>query len=72
MIQKTFRRLLVLQKGLKHRLSMVSTIHEITRQDGQAKTEDVLNYQHKDIPNERPKCGSEGRQTPLWPDDPGS
>ena len=48
MIQKTFRRLFVLQKGLKHRLSMVSTIREITRQYGQAKTEDVLNYQHKE------------------------
>ena len=38
------------------------TIREITRQE---KTEDVLNYQHKDIPNERPKCGSECILKPL-------
>ena len=52
---------------LLHRIARqhVSTIREITRQYGQAKTEEVLNYQYKEIPNERPKCGSEVRQKPL-------
>ena len=49
-----------------------STIREIPRQDREAKTENVINNQHKDIPNERPKCGSKGKPKPLQPDEHGS
>ena len=48
-----------------------SAIREILRQDDEAKTENVLNNQHKDIPNESKNSGSEGRPKPLEPDDPG-
>ena len=47
----------------------LTRLDEIPRKDDEAKTENVLNNQHKDIPNERPKCGSDGRPKPVQPDD---
>ena len=49
-----------------------SIIRGIPRHGDKAKTENVPNNQHKDITNEKSKCGSKVRPKPLQPDDPGS